>query len=92
MVCSADEVRELVSKIGEVDVGGQYEFAFAANEVQKLSRNELRVFDALDAATAISAETVAQEAGLTVKLTVHLLVELVQRGLVLRQGGGWMRA
>lgn len=92
LVCSADEIRELVSKIGEVDVGSQYELAFAANEVQKLSRNELRVFDALSVSSALSAEVVAREAGLTIKLAVHLLVGLMDRGLVLRQGGGWLRA
>ena len=60
--------------------------------MQKLSRNELRVFDALSVSSALSAEVVAREAGLTIKLAVHLLVGLMDRGLVLRQGGGWLRA
>ncbi len=92
MVCSADEVRELVSKFGEVDVGAQYELEFAADVVQRLSRNELRVFDALENDIAVTAEVVSAESGLPIKLVVHLLVELMQRGLVVRVGGSWKRA
>lgn len=90
MVCSAEEVREMVSKIGEVDVGGQYEIDFAASPVQKLSRNEMRVFDVTGPDSMDSSE-IAQGAGLPVKLTVFLLMDLSRQGLIERVGNGWRR-
>ncbi|MFV8380426.1 DNA-processing protein DprA [Corynebacterium hindlerae] len=91
LVVSADEIRQLVSSVGEVDVDGQYEMLFAKNAVQSLSRNEMRVFDALSE-KATPAQQVAEAAGLTVALTVHLLVDLVKRGLVVRDGAQFRRA
>lgn len=91
LVCSAEEIRALVARAGEVDVEGQYELEFAANEVQKLSRNELRVYDSLGAKPA-GAQEVAAEAGMRLPLAVHLLVELERRGLVKREGSAWLRA
>lgn len=91
LVVSADEVRQMLSKVGEVDVEGQYEMLFAANEIQSLSRNEMRVFDALSG-DAASPGDVAAVAGMTINLTIHLLVELQRRGLVEREGAGFKRA
>lgn len=90
MVCSAEEVRQLLSKIGEVDVGAQYEMQFAATTVQKLSQNEMRVFDATGS-HPLTTEKLAEEAGLTVGLTVHLLLTLSKQGLVSRVGNTWCR-
>ncbi|AKK06228.1 DNA protecting protein DprA [Corynebacterium mustelae] len=90
MVCSAEEVRELVSKIGEVDVGGQYEIDFAASPIQKLSRNEMRVFD-VTGPNPVDSMQIAQGAGLPVKLTVFLLMDLSRQGLIERVGNGWCR-
>lgn len=90
MVCSGDEVRSLLGAIGELDVQGQYELNFAATPVQKLSRNELRVFDSLGH-SAQEAAQVAGDTGLPLALTVHLLVDLDKRGLILREGTMWRR-
>ena len=77
-----------------LDPTEQYELQFAPDEVQALSRNELRVFDALapGEGEGRAAEVVAAEAGLPLPLTVHLLVELVRRGMVVREGVAWSRA
>lgn len=91
LVVSGDEVRELLSAVGSVDVEAQYELEFAANPVQALSRNELRIYDALSLDPQ-TAEDVAAEAGLSVALTVHVLVDLVKRGLVARNGVNWTRS
>ncbi|WP_288831250.1 DNA-processing protein DprA [uncultured Corynebacterium sp.] len=93
MALSADDIHEMLSRVGEVDVDGQRELDFAADPVQSLSRNELRVFDALPATTSkgAGADAVAREAGLSVALTVHLLVELSKRGMVAREGALWRR-
>lgn len=91
LVVSADEVRQLLSAVGEVDVEAQYEMLFAANDIQALSRNEMRVFDALSDRPQ-SAEEVASLAGMTVSLTVHILVDLIKRGLVEREGAHFRRA
>ncbi|MDO4762281.1 MAG: DNA-processing protein DprA [Corynebacterium sp.] len=90
MVCSADEIRALLSAVGEIDVDAQYELDFAANPIQKLSRNEMRVFDAL-CAQPQSATTIAENAGLTVGLTMHLLLELERKALIQRQRTNWVR-
>ena len=92
---SADEIRALVGKAGSLDPGGQYELDYAPSPLQRLSRNELRVFDSTpleDADTAASAEEIAGEARLSVALTIHLLVTLEKAGLVARAGTQWRRA
>ena len=69
--------------MGEVDADAQYELDFAKSPVQSLSRNELRIYDALSQEPH-TASTVAKEAGVTVALAVHLLVELEKKGLIER--------
>lgn len=91
LVVSADEIRQLLSQVGEVDVEGQYEMMFAANAIQSLSRNEMRVYDALTRHGS-TPEDVAAGAGMTVSLSVHILVDLVKRGVVERQGGKFRRS
>lgn len=90
LVCSGQEVRGLLERIGAVDVGGQYELDFAADPIQALSHNELRVFDGLSQDPS-DAKTIAGEAGLSLGLTLHLLVALEQRSLVQRVGSRWIR-
>ncbi|HCG46041.1 MULTISPECIES: DNA-processing protein DprA [Corynebacterium] len=95
LVTSADEIRALVGKAGSLDPGAQYELDYAPSPLQRLSRNELRVFDSTpleDADTAASAEEIAGEARLSVALTIHLLVTLEKAGLVARAGTQWRRA
>lgn len=93
LVTSADEIRELLSPVGSVDATAQYELDFAPSATQSLPRNELRVYDAtpLALADAEPAEAIARDAGLSIALTVHLLVALEQRGLVRRIGSCWMK-
>ncbi|ALC06215.1 hypothetical protein CDES_09115 [Corynebacterium deserti GIMN1.010] len=92
MVTSGDDVRSLLGAVGALDVQEQYEISFAASPIQGLSRNELRVFDALDeAGRGRDASRIASDAGLTVALTVHVLLDLHKRGIVSREGTVWMR-
>lgn len=91
LVTSADEIRELVGQIGQVDSELQYELEFAKSPVQRLSDNELRVYDSLGAEPIVTAD-VAEAAGLTLPLTVHLLVDLQRCGLAHRDGSRWRRA
>ena len=58
---------------------------FAATPVQKLSRNEMRIYDATGP-RPIPTDQLAHDAGLTIGLTVHLLLSLAQQGLVERNG------
>ncbi|SDR91990.1 DNA-processing protein DprA [Corynebacterium timonense] len=94
MALNAADVHEMLSRLGEVDADGQRELEFPADPVQALARNELRVYDALPAsrASGAKAEDIARAAGLSVALSVHLLVELSRRGLVVREGTTWRRA
>lgn len=95
LVAGVDEVRGLLSKAGTVDPEGQYEIEFFKTPVQKLSRNELRVFDATppeDAPYGASAEDIAREAGMRVPLVVHLLVALEKSSMVIRTGHLWQRS
>ena len=94
MVLSADDAHEKLSPIGTTDVDGQYEIDYAANAVQQLSRNELRVYDSLPLADTggLEAAEVAQACGFTIGLTVHLLMDLNNKGLVIRKGQMWERA
>lgn len=91
LVTSADDVRSLLETVGSVDPDGQYEMAFGPSVVQSLSRNELRVYDALTITAARDARDVAVDAGLTIALTVHLLVELERKSLIHREGSNWRR-
>lgn len=93
MVVSADDAHEKLSPIGAVDTDGQMELDYEASAVQKLSRNELRVYDALPAAGTggSEAEEVAQTSGFTIALTVHLLMDLSAKGLIVREGQIWKR-
>ncbi|UDL77247.1 DNA-processing protein DprA [Corynebacterium uberis] len=94
LVCSADEVRGLLSAVGAVTVEDQYELQFGADTVQGLSRNELRVFDALPVRGegGSPGEEIAATAGLPIALVMHVLVELRQRGVVELHGSAWQRA
>lgn len=92
MVTSADDVRSLLGAVGAMDSQTQYELNFAATPVQGLTRNELRVFDALDdRGEAREAASIATEAGLTLQLTIFLLIALNKRGIVKRDGTAWSR-
>lgn len=94
MVLNADHIHELLSKIGEVDSQMAFELEYAPTPLQQLSHNELRVYDALPpiGVGGRGAEAVAATAGLSVGLTVHLLMELAQRNLAVREGRLWHRA
>lgn len=91
LVTGADDVRQLLSAIGDLDVEQQYELRYPGTPVQQLSHNELRVFDCLEIDTVLEAEEVAAAAGLPLALVVHLLVDLSKRGLVRRSGTRWGR-
>lgn len=93
MVLSADDAHEQLSPVGTSDVDGQYEFAFAADALQQLSRNELRVYDSLPLADTggLEASDLAAACGFTIGLTVHLLMDLSGKGLVEREGQLWRR-
>lgn len=95
LVASVNEVRELLGQVGSVDASGQYELDFAATKVQRLGRNELKVYGSLPRVTeepsGADAATIAREAALTVPLTIHILVALEQQGMVIRRGAQWLR-
>ena len=91
LVTSGEEVRELISRIGEADAGAQYELEFAANPVQSLSRNELKVYDAVPLEDGYTAEDIARDAGMRLPLAVHLLVILEKQALIRREGKNWIK-
>ena len=91
LVTSGEEIRELIGKIGEADSGAQYELDFAANPVQSLSRNELKVYDAVPVDSGHTAEDIARDAGMRVPLVVHLLVILEKQALIRREGKNWIK-
>lgn len=91
LVTSAAEVRELIEPVGASDVQAQYELDFSGDAVQKLSRNELRVFDALEPGRGRETQEVATTAGLPLPLTVYLLVALMRAGLARIDGELWHR-
>lgn len=91
LVTGGADVRALLEAVGAVDVDGQYELAFAPDEIQSLSRNELRIFDALPTKGAIDTDHLAKAAGMTVPLCVTILLDLSKRGVVIRQGNAWAR-
>lgn len=90
LITGADDIRALLGAVGALDVEEQYELAFAATPAQSLSRNELRVFDACPPEGAVTHD-VARSAGMTVPLTMHVLMELESRQLVRREGSKWCR-
>ncbi|WP_342319964.1 DNA-processing protein DprA [Corynebacterium mayonis] len=91
MALSADDIHELLAPLGEVDAEGQRELEFRADPIQSLSRNELRVYDSLPVTGCAGADVVAKLAGLSIALTVHLLVDLNKKGVVRREGSKWAR-
>lgn len=93
MVLSADHIHELLSKVGHVDAQLALEFEHAPTPLQQLSHNELRVYDSLPPVGegGREAERVAEVAGMSVGLTVHLLLDLQKRNLVQREGRQWKR-
>lgn len=91
LVASGEEVRELISRVGDADAGAQYELDFAANPVQALSRNELKVYDAVPLHDGHTAEDIARDAGMRIPLVVHLLVVLEKHTLIRREGKSWIK-
>ncbi len=90
MVTSGDDVRSLLGAIGDIDMQEQYELSFAETPVQGLSRNELRVFDALGTRPQ-EANQIATDTGLPLPLVIHLLVDLHKKQLISRDGTVWSR-
>lgn len=91
LVASGEEIRELIGRIGDADAGAQYELEFAANPVQSLSRNELKVYDAVPLHEGHTAEDIARDAGMRIPLVVHLLVVLEKNTLIRREGKTWIK-
>lgn len=91
LVTNPDEVRALLSAVGTLDANEQYELAFAPDEVQSLSRTELRIYDALPVSAGKDADRIALDAGIHLHQTVAALVGLTRRGLVTREGEVWRR-
>ena len=93
MVLNAGQVHEQLSAVGEYSAEEQMEMQFPPSLTQQLSRNELRIYDALPPAgrTGREAEAVAADSGLTIALTVHILMDLSKRGLVERDKRVWSR-
>lgn len=94
LVLNAGQIHEQLSAIGEFDAEEQMEMQFPPTMTQKLSRNELRVYDALPPAgrRGREAEEIAADSGLSIALTVHLLMDLSKRGMVERDRRLWSRA
>lgn len=90
LISTADEAREIMSSSGAVDVEANYELVFPPTSIQELSPNELKVYDAIGFEASDSA-SIAHKAGLTLALSIHLLVELERRSLVVREGSLWRR-
>lgn len=93
MVLSADHIHELLSTVGEEDMQLKLDDLYEPTPIQRLSRNELQVYDSLPLPSvgARTAEQVAEVAGMAVGLTVHLLMELESRNLVRRERRLWRR-
>lgn len=93
MVLNAGMIHERLSRVGEFDAEAQLEMDFAADPIQQLSRNELRIYDALPPAghKGRQAEDIASASGLTIALTVHILMDLQKRAMVVRDGRLWSR-
>lgn len=94
MVLNADQIHEQLTAIGTVDTEEQLEIQYPPDPIQQLSRNELRVYDALPLAgnPGKRAEDVAADAGFTIGLTVHILMDLEKRGVVQREKRFWGRS
>ena len=93
MVLNADQIHEHIVHTGDFDAGEQMEMKYPPTLTQQLSHNELRIYDALPRAGEGSrtAEEIAADAGLSIGLTVHILMDLAKRGVVQRERKEWSR-
>lgn len=93
MVLNGDQIHAQLGALGTAEGEEQLELAYAADPIQQLSHNELRIFDATPPhdTQGREAEDIAASAGMSTGLTVHLLMELERRGLVLRNRRQWSR-
>ncbi|PFG28495.1 DNA processing protein [Corynebacterium renale] len=91
LVTGADDIHSLLDSSSTVDPDAQYELDFAPDALQQLSRNELRIYDAIPPETGLTAEKIAAAAGFSLPLTVHLLVTLHKKELIDVTAGTWVR-
>ncbi len=91
LVTSADDVRELLEPLGTCDPDGQRELEFPGSPVTSLTRTEMRLYDACSTVPRTSSD-IARDAGLPLGLAMHVLVDLAQRGVIVRSGKLWSRA
>lgn len=91
LVTSVENVLALYRTVGSIDEDAQLELDWEKSAVQKLSKNELQVYDALELTRTLPINEVAERAGFTVALTTHLLLTLHKQGLAQRFDGGWQR-
>lgn len=90
IVTSGEDIRELLSTVGTVDADRQLELEFSPSQIQKLSVSELKIFDAISP-QGTTAEEIAEDSGLLIALSVHLLYDMQKRGIVDRMGNTWIR-
>jgi DNA processing protein len=88
LVTRADEVLELVGHVGELAADVER----PASALDELGDSELRVYDALPARGARTADEIAVASGLPPTRVLGPLSMLEIAGLVVRQGGRWKLA
>lgn len=93
LVTRTSEVREIIEPVGSVDTRGQLDLDFGVSPVQRLTRDQLAVFDACGIVTDGTGrlEQIATVTGLPLSAVVRTVAELEDAGLVVRSGDRWIK-
>lgn len=104
LVTRAVDVREVIEPLGSVDTDGQLRMEFSATPVQRLTQDQLAVFDACGIAgglrdgdsrdgqpSAGTPDRIAAETGLGLRSVVRIIAELEKAGLARRDGARWIK-
>lgn len=93
LVTRTAEIREVLEPLGSVDPDGQLDLEFAATPVQRLTRDQLTVFDCCGIVGDDTGrlEQIAGQTGLPLGAVVRTVGELEATGLVVRRGDRWIK-
>lgn len=93
LITRTADIREILEPLGSVDTEHQLSLDFAASDIQQLSADQLRVYDACGIAqdTLGTIGHIATETSLPMAAVGRAVTELETAGLIVRQGDRWIK-
>lgn len=93
LITRAADIREILEPVGSVDTELQLSLEFGASDIQRLTAELLRVYDACGVAhdSLGDVEHIATETSLPINTIVGAITDLESKGLITRDRNRWIK-